>query len=181
MDAVPVLETERLRLRGYRGEDFPFFRDMWADPEVVRHIAGGKPRMEEETWTKFLRMIGHWRVMGYGFWAVEEKASGAPVGEAGFCDFRRDMTPSNRGEPEMGWALAAPAHGKGYATEAVRAALAWGDRRFAGKRMSCIIDPGNTASIRVAEKCGFKLAVRAVYHGEEILLFRREASNSPGP
>lgn len=172
MDDVPVIETERLLLRGYRGEDFAFFRDMWADPQVVRHI-GGKPRLEEETWTKFLRMIGHWRVMGFGFWAVEEKASGSLIGEVGFCDFRRDMSPSNRGEPEMGWVLASAVHGKGYATEAVRAALAWGDDHLAGARMSCIIGPENAASIRVAEKCGFKQTARAVYHGEEILLFHR--------
>ena len=57
---VPVIETERLRLRGRTLDDFPFIRDMWGDPEVVRHISGA-PVPEETSWTKFLRMFGHWR------------------------------------------------------------------------------------------------------------------------
>ena len=82
--ATPVLETARLRLRGRTLDDFAFFREMWADPAVTRYI-DGKPRSEEDTWTKFLRMIGHWSVMGFGYWAVEEKESGALIGEAGFA------------------------------------------------------------------------------------------------
>ena len=64
--------------------------------------------------------------MGFGHWAVEEKASGDFIGDLGFADFKRDIQPSIQGLPELGWVLASRAHGKGYATEAVRAAIAWG-------------------------------------------------------
>ena len=170
--ATPVIETARLRLRGRTLDDFAFFREMWADPAVTRHI-DGKPRSEEDTWTKFLRMIGHWSVLGFGYWAVEEKESGALIGEAGFADFRRDIAPPLDGGPEMGWALASFAHGKGYGAEAVSAAIAWGDGFFEGARMSCIIGRENAPSARLARKCGFTLAGTALYHGEEVLLFHR--------
>ncbi|MEY2396091.1 MAG: hypothetical protein QOF94_2436, partial [Acidobacteriaceae bacterium] len=51
---VPILETERLRLRGHRLEDFVQCAAMWADPLVIRYI-GGKPLTAEESWTRFLR------------------------------------------------------------------------------------------------------------------------------
>ena len=169
---APTLETARLRLRDYRPEDFSFFRAIWADPEVTRFI-GGEPRGEEEVWTKFLRMIGHWRMMGFGYWAVEEKATGALIGETGLCDFKRDMAPSIKGELEAGWVLTSAAQGKGYATEAMTAVVDWAAAHFPDKRMCCIIEPANAASIRVAEKLGFVENAKATYHGEEILLFRR--------
>ncbi len=126
---VPVLETERLRLRGHRVNDFANCAAMWADPVVVRHTVG-KPLTEEESWRRLLGYVGHWAVMGFGFWVAEEKATGRFVGEIGFVDYKRDLRPSLKGVPEIGWVLASHAHGKGFATEAVRA-RALLRRRFA--------------------------------------------------
>jgi RimJ/RimL family protein N-acetyltransferase len=77
---VPILETERLRLRGHRLDDFVQCAAMWADRNVTRHI-GGKPLTEEESWTRLLRYVGHWALLGFGYWVAEEKASGNFVGE----------------------------------------------------------------------------------------------------
>ena len=142
------------------------------NPLVTKFI-GGEPKPEEDSWSKFLRMIGHWQALGFGYWIIEERETGALMGEAGFGDFRREMEPSLRGEPEIGWALAPEAHGKGYATEAAQAAIAWGDEFFGPVRMSCIIDPRHVASIRVAEKCGFKETARTTYHGDDIVVLHR--------
>ena len=104
-DQIPIVETARLRLRGHRAEDFDDCAAMWADPSVVRHI-GGRPFPAEETWTKILRYAGLWALLGFGYWAVEEKASGRYVGDVGLADFKRDVQPSFDGAPEIGWALA---------------------------------------------------------------------------
>jgi RimJ/RimL family protein N-acetyltransferase len=171
--SVPALETERLVLRGHVLEDFPAYAAMWADPHVTKFI-GGKPLSEEEAWGKFLRNFGQWMVMGFGFWSVVERLSGERVGEVGFVEGRRDIVPSLIGMPECGWSLVKRAHGQGYATEAVRAALAWGETHFGTVRMACIIAPENIASLRVAEKSGFRTAHRTTYRGEPTLMLYRD-------
>jgi RimJ/RimL family protein N-acetyltransferase len=170
---VPILDTERLRLRGHRLEDFADCAAMWADPAVTRFI-GGKPLSEEDSWAKFLRYTGHWSFLGFGYWVAEEKATGKFVGEIGFADYKRELEPSLKGVPEIGWVLASAAHGSGFATEAVLAAVAWGDRHFTGARTACIIAPENLASIRVAEKCGYRLSQATTYKGQPTLMFVRE-------
>ena len=170
---IPVLETERLVLRGYVPSDFPAFAAMWDDSSVNRFI-GGAPLSEEEAWAKFLRTLGMWVAMGFGFWTVVEKASGLCVGETGFLEGRREIVPTLKGTPEIGWAFVPSAQGKGYATEAVSAALKWGDRRFGKVRMACIIAPENSASLRVAEKSGFREALRTTYKGDPTVMFFRD-------
>ncbi|MEA2665859.1 MAG: hypothetical protein QOI11_2803 [Candidatus Eremiobacteraeota bacterium] len=169
---IPVIETARLRLRAHRAGDLDDCAAMWADPAVTRHI-GGKPATRQETWTKLLRYAGMWVLLGYGYWALEERATGRLAGELGFADFGRDLA-SFSGRPEIGWALASHAHGKGYATEAVQAAVAWGDGAFGpAARTVCMISADNLASIRVAEKCGYHEYARTDFHGDATILFER--------
>ena len=157
--------------------DFPAYAAMWAAPEVARFTTVA-PLKEEDAWIKFTRMEGVWALTGYGFWIVEEKATGAVIGEIGLADFKRDMTPSLAGMPEYGWVLAPAAHGKGYAREAVGSALVWGDQKFPGTTFCCIIDPANTASVAVAEAHGFKRALIAPYKGKDIAIFHRAPAAS---
>jgi RimJ/RimL family protein N-acetyltransferase len=170
--AIPEVETERLVLRGHRLEDFADCSAMWGDAEVTRFI-GGRPFPSDEVWTKLLRYVGHWSVLGFGFWVLEEKGTGRFVGEVGFADFRRDIQPSLEGAPEVGWVLAPWAHRRGFATEAVRAALGWGAAHLPAQRTVCLISPENLASIRVAEKCGYREFHRTTYKGSPTLLFER--------
>ena len=122
---------------------------------------------------RFLRHAGLWSLLGYGYWAVTERETGRYVGDVGLADFRREIVPP-LDAPEVGWALAARAHGRGFATEAVRATLAWSDANLADGRTVCLIDPENAASVRVAEKCGFRPSGRAVYKQNESLVFHRQ-------
>jgi RimJ/RimL family protein N-acetyltransferase len=112
--------------------------------------------------------------MGFGYWVAEEKETGNFVGEIGFADYKRDLELSLKGVPEIGWVLASHAHGRGYATEAVRAAVAWGDMHFSSARTACIIAPENLASIRVAVKCGYREYRATSYKGQPTLIFVRE-------
>lgn len=172
MTDVPVLETERLILRGYRMEDFPEFARIWTEPGVVRFITK-KPQTEEESWSRFLRVIGHWRLMGKGFWLIEDKATAEQLGQGGFVEARRAIVPAFTGEPEAGWSLRASAQGKGIAFEAMTAALAWGDKAFGNVRNVAIIEIGNDASMRLAERLSFKPVLDTTYHDSAIRLFQR--------
>lgn len=170
------IETPRLVLRRHRQEDFEPYAAMWADQDVVRYI-GGVGLSREQAWTRFLRQAGVWHVMGFGFFAIEEKTTGAFIGEAGFHELRRDLEPSIEGTLETGWGLMPRAQGKGYASEAVAAALAWAARRFAAMRTTCIIEPENVASTGVAAKLGFREFARTRYHGRPIVLFERDPAS----
>ncbi len=169
---APTIDTARLTLRGHRTGDLAECASMWADPVVVRHI-GGVPIAAEKVWIKLLAYLGHWSALGFGYWVVCDRSSGRFVGEVGLADFRRDLEPSLGGAPEIGWALASWAHGRGLATEAVTAVVAWGDTHLAAPRTVCMIDPDHLASIRVAEKCGYLRLAETTYHGAPIRLFAR--------
>jgi RimJ/RimL family protein N-acetyltransferase len=169
---VPVLETERLTLRGHTLADFDECAAMWGDPLVTRHI-GGRPSTEEEVWARVLRYAGLWALLGYGYWAVRERDSGRFVGDVGLADFRREVTPALGDAPEAGWVLAPWAHGRGFATEAVRAVLSWADAHLAAPRTVCLINPENAASLHVAGKCGFREVTRGTYKGEETIICER--------
>ncbi|TIN21932.1 MAG: GNAT family N-acetyltransferase [Mesorhizobium sp.] len=170
--SAPVIETKRTILRAHQLDDFDAYAAMWTDPVVTRFI-GGKPRTREESWMRFLRHAGLWSLLGYGFWAIEEKATGRFIGEAGFHDLKRDMEPSIEGIPEAGWALVPAVHGAGFATEVVGRVLAWGEERFGREKTVCIIDPENTASLRVAAKCGYREVVQTTYHDAPTILLAR--------
>jgi RimJ/RimL family protein N-acetyltransferase len=147
---------------------------MLGDPETVRFL-GGQVASREETWRRLLCGPGLWLLLGFGYWSVEEKESGAYLGQIGFADFKRDMSPSIEGTPEMGWMMAPQAQGRGIATEAALGALAWADTALAGRDIVAIIDEANAASIRVAEKTGFTTREPATYKDERLLIFRRSA------
>jgi len=173
--AVPVIETDRLTLRGHGPDDFPDSLALWSDPEVTRFI-GGKPSTREETWSRLLRYAGHWSLLGFGYWVVVERETGRFVGEAGFSNFRREIEPSLDGMPEIGWALAPHAQGRGYATEAARAVIAWGEAHFGPVRTACIIAPENAPSIRVAQKCDYRELCRTTYKDNPTIMFVRDSA-----
>lgn len=126
----PLLETDRLIMRPHVRGDFDESFAMWSDPEVIRFI-GGQPFSRGEVWARLMRYAGHWALLGFGYWVVRDKQRGRFLGEVGFADFQRQIEPPLEGTPEIGWALSPAAHGRGYATEAVRAALRWADAQWA--------------------------------------------------
>jgi len=171
-DAVPTLETARMVMRGHRLSDFDASAGMWADLAVVRRITG-RPSTRPEAWSRLLRHIGHWKALGFGYWVVEDRQTGDFLGEVGFADYKRDIQPPMEGIPEIGWVLAVSAHGRGLATEAVAAAVRWGDENLDAEKTACIMAPDHAASVRVAGKSGYREAGLATYMGEPTLIMER--------
>ena len=169
---IPVIETAPLRLRGHYSADLEASTAMWQQPQFYQYL-GGQAISEEEVWTKMLRHMGVWAICGYGFWAVEEKATGHYIGAVGFGTWQRATTPSLKGWPEVGWVLAPHTHGQGYATEAMRAALAWGDGHFPQPRTVCLIGVDNLPSLRLAAKLGYQEFSRIDYKGQPVVLLER--------
>ena len=169
---VPILETERLRLREFCESDLERWAAVMADAATVRYV-GNQQLSREETWRRLLTSGGLWPMYGFGYWATERKDDGLLVGHVGLADFKRDMTPPIEGQPEAGWIFAPDAHGQGYDSEALGAVLGWADRALPGHEIVAIIDPDNAPSIRLAERCGFNTREQATYNGEPILLLRR--------
>lgn len=169
---IPNLETERLILRAHRREDFESLHDVWTHPSVYRYISG-QPSTPERSWARLLQYIGMWQAIGYGFWALEEKATGRYMGDAGFADFNREIEPPFGETPEIGWVLAPEMHGRGYGSEALAGILEWGNDFFTANSTRCIISPDNIASLRIAEKNGFSRIAETTYTGEPVWLHER--------
>jgi ribosomal-protein-alanine N-acetyltransferase len=145
------VETERLDLRPFEAGDVDWYAAIRAKPEVVRFLPGGEPTaararpIAEATVPHF---VGLWREVGYGPWAVVERESGRPLGHAG-VRFLPEL-----GETEILYMLDTPAWGRGYATEAARAARDFGFEQLKLQRLIAFAVPENTASIHVLEKLG---------------------------
>lgn len=171
---VPVLETQRLRLRGHRPLDIEHLAPMWADPAVVRFIGSG-PRSRTLVWRNLLRHVGSWALLGYGYWVIERRDTGAFIGEIGLMENQRQTEPSFPGTPEAGWATVPEAWGNGYATEALRAVIDWTDRHLSAPQLCCIFDPKHKASQRVAAKVGFQPWRSVMMDGAVTTVFTRDA------
>jgi RimJ/RimL family protein N-acetyltransferase len=169
---APRIETDRLILRPFDAQDLEPLAAIWSDENVVRYI-GGQKLGREDTWRRSLAACGQWPYVGFGYWIVEAKADGSVIGQVGFADFKRDMEPSIEGSPELGYVFSPKVHGQGIASEACASALEWADASLNAASYPAIISPENEASIRLAERLGFKREPDAIYRGETIALFRR--------
>lgn len=75
---VPILETERLRLRPFRTSDIDDYAALYSDPEVLRYLgAGTEPWDRGRAWRHLAFVMGHWQLGGAGQWAVEKRGTGA--------------------------------------------------------------------------------------------------------
>ncbi|SJZ63993.1 GNAT family N-acetyltransferase [Consotaella salsifontis] len=170
--APPRIETARLILEAHELKDFDALLALWRDEAIVRHISG-KPSTDQESWFRMLRYRGLWPLLGFGYWAVRERASGRFVGDIGFGDFHRPLTPSISGQPEAGWIISPAAQGQGYAREAMTAALAWLDEATPHSASVCIIAPDNPPSLRLARRLGYGEERTIDFQGEAAVLLTR--------
>jgi len=167
-----MIAAQRLQLRPYSLADFDDMHALMSRQEV--HLYPRRePLTEEESWSRLLRHLGHWREFGFGFLAVEERATGRVIGEAGFSYFRRGLGSQWDLLPEASWTIAPERQGRGFASEAAAAAQQWAEERLGFARTLCMIHDGNLPSLRIAEKLGYQECHRATYNGRPVTLFER--------
>ena len=144
---IPTLSTERLVLRGFQDSDLEAEYEFYASK---RSKFVGGPFSREQTFRVIAAFAGHWMLRGYGFWAVEEKATGQYLGRVGLWN------PEGWPEPEIGWTLMGNAEGKSVGFEAASASRDYAYNTLGWTTAISMIDPDNVRSIRLAERLGAK-------------------------
>ncbi|MDX6694679.1 MAG: hypothetical protein QOF02_2282 [Blastocatellia bacterium] len=142
------IETTRLCLRQFTTGDLDALAGIFSDSLVLKYLATGTAATREETEAALLSIIRHWRLNGYGRWAVADRVTQKLIGYGGLRNFD--------GTPELVYLLDRPYWGRGLATEIARACLEYGFMRQKFERIIAFAQPGNLASLRVMEKAGMK-------------------------
>ncbi len=155
-----VLETERLILRHVELGDTESLYGVFGDVEVMRFGIGAQTLAWVKDW--IAEQQDQYATRGFGAWAVMLKTSGGVIGYCGLFDF-----PDVNGQPEVeiGYRLARAHWGYGYATEAVTGVRDYAFETLGMRRLIAMIDPHNSASIRVAIKAGMKYESDVMFDG----------------
>lgn len=165
---IPVIETERLRLRGWRLADAEPFARFYSDAEASRFVGG--PADYGGAWRLMAAEAGHWILRGYGMWVAEEKDGASFTGLCGLWE------PGDWPETEIGWIFLPEHHGKGYATEAARRVRDFAYDDLNRSTLVSYIHPENEASKRVAKRLGAFHESDMELRGQPVEVFRH-----PGP
>lgn len=152
MTSIPTIETKRLRLRAAKASDLDVVAEFFAD-ERSRYVGGPKDRYD--SWRSMCAGLGQWHLRGYGLWHAEDVATGAVVGCTGV------VHPDGWPEPELGYHLFNGFERQGYAFEMAEAARDYACTHQGLCSLISLIQPANSASIRLAEKLG------ALYEGDK--------------
>ena len=144
------LRTPRLLLRRWRESDRAPFAAMNADPAVMEHFPSPMTRAESDAFAR--RIEAAFEEQGFGLWAVEVSASGEFAGFTGLAPvrFEAPFAPA----VEIGWRLAVPAWGHGYATEAATAALSFAFDELQCPEVVAFTAVENERSIQVMRRLG---------------------------
>jgi RimJ/RimL family protein N-acetyltransferase len=193
-EEAPQLESARLRLRPWRSSDVDAYVPILADPEVMRYMGSGLPYRVKRAGAWLVARVSdvearraitalrrHWTRCGFGEWAVEERATGELIGRIGFV--HHPDWPAGEAKVEVGWTLARPAWGRGFATEGARVAIDHAFGPLGLDRVISITHPGNARSLRVMERLGMRREGVARWRGAEMVWYAidRDAWRDGGP
>jgi len=148
-----VLNTERLQLRRLESGDLAPLFALYQDPEIRKYYPDGTRTLqqteEELEWFRH----GHPRHPELGLWATVERSTGEFLGRCGLLPWHID----GRDEVELAFMIKKERWREGFATEASRGIIEYARQSLRLRRLVCLVMPGNTASVAVAEKIGMTL------------------------
>lgn len=146
-----ILQTGRCLVRELTLSDLNDLFCMYEQPGMTDYIEPLYPRREEEEYQRaYIRNM--YEFYGYGMWVVRELKTGRLIGRAGLEN--REIEGAR--ELELGYAIARPFQRQGYAKEVCTAIIRYAFEHLDCERLNCLIDPGNIASLRLAERLGFQ-------------------------
>lgn len=153
------LTTERLRMRMLRNTDLDDYAGFYEHERYARFVGGKKDRAK--AWRSMAMLVGHWHLMGFGYWAVEELSTGDFAGCVGL--WKSDGWP----ELELGYWVVPKHHGKGYASEACRRAREYAFREIGSETLVSYISPENEPSRKLAKRLGavYDSTIELLDHG----------------
>ena len=157
--SIPTLCTENLYLRPFALQDVNAWHAILSGKDVLRYFPGSPMPSRDQAERMIERMLGHWQEHGYGLWAVELHASGRLIGRAGL-----QFIPETD-EVEVDFILDRAFWGRGFATEAGQASLAFGYDLLKVETIVGIVHPQNLASQRVLQKIGLSFVEETTYFG----------------
>ncbi len=163
---IPTIETPNLILRGWRPEDAGTWYELLQEEDILRYFPNPKPPPRSKADEYIAHHLAHWDKFRCGHWAVVSRDDGQVVGWNGL-----EYLPELR-ETEVAYLLSKRVWGRGYATEAARAAVKYGFEAAALDNIIGLVHPGNLGSIRVLEKCGMLFADRLALWGLEMCRYR---------
>jgi RimJ/RimL family protein N-acetyltransferase len=163
---LPTLQTPRLVLRPWTHHDIDELHALWTRPEVRRYLWDDESITRERAEQTVSEFIGAGHGEGLGGWLVLD-ASGAT---GGFVALMRHAA----GSPELLYGLAPEWWGRGLATEAARAVLAYAFGPLACARVTAATDVPNTLSVRVLERIGMRLTRRGTLNGLDTLFYEMD-------
>ena len=168
-----MLTTTRLLLRPPSIDDFePYHAAVGTPPS---RLGPDAPPSREDSYKRLLSNIACWTVFGFGSFIVVERSSEQLVGSCGVFRMERDVDPPLDGSPEAGWSIASGFQGRGFAYESMSAILDWFDIAVGIRRTVCMIDVGNAASEKLAEKLGYIPIATARYQEIEVINYVRSS------
>lgn len=147
-----MIETARLRLRPWREDDRPSFGALLNSPEMTRHLGG--PASDGELRALFDKRLEDQRLHGCCYWATELRSCGELVGTCGLRVARDYPDTPVAGMVEAGWRIGEAHWRRGYALEAMTAALEWGWRNLYIDRIAAWTIAENTPSLGVMQRLG---------------------------
>jgi [ribosomal protein S5]-alanine N-acetyltransferase len=184
------IESERLIFRRIEQADFEFFARIHADPIVARYLGNGKPRSIQETHELLERYFDSYKSLELGPLAVVRKSDGVLIGRCGLSDmalevntasgelpriwYQRSQVPAGTNvifEQELGYTFDRNYWGQGYASEAAARVFEYASSTIPFRRIVSVIHPDNTASIKIAKKCGARHENNVILMGQQFLRF----------